>query len=100
MNVELPVSVKTETSMTDKNHESDNVIVYTKDVANDVINEMNSLIQKYGYVSVADFNDIRKVDSNWADAYYGWTSLEGVSINQVQGGFTIVMPKPSRLFEN
>lgn len=71
----------------------DDIIVDTRAEAHVVLDEMDSIIEKYGQASVADFYDVVGVTSDWTDNRYGWTSLRNASIKPVRDGFMLVMPR-------
>lgn len=75
------------------NFEPDDIILYTRQEANAVLDEIDWTIRKYGQASVADLYDAVGVTSDWTDNRYGWTSLMGACVRPVREGFLLVMPR-------
>ena len=73
--------------------EPDDIILDTRQKANEVLDELDWAIHKYGQASVADLYDAVGVTSDWTDNRYGWTSLRGATIRPVREGFLLVMPR-------
>lgn len=76
----------------DAPYDPDDIILDTRAQANDVLNELNYIIQKYGQASIANFYDIVGVTGEWTDNRYGWTSLRGAAIKPVRDGFMVILP--------
>ena len=79
-------------SYRDVPYDPDDIILDTRAQANNVLNELNNVIMKYGQASVAHFYDIVGVTGEWTDNRYGWTSLRGAGIKPVRDGFMIILP--------
>lgn len=75
----------------------DDIIMDTRRDAQDVLEELDRMIYKYGQASVADFYDIVGVTSAFTDNRYGWTSIRNASIKPVRDGFLIVLPRTRSL---
>lgn len=73
--------------------EPDDIILYTRQEANAVLDELDWTIRKYGQASVADLYDAVGVTSDWTDNRYGWTSLMGAGVRPVREGFLLILPR-------
>ena len=79
-------------SLTNSTCEPDDIILDTRAQANNVLNELDYIIHKYGQASIATYYDIVGVTGDWTDNRYGWTSLRGAGVKSVREGFMIVLP--------
>ena len=81
----------------DISYEPDTIIIDTRGEALAVLNELDSMIHRYGQASVADFYDLVGVTSDWTDNRYGWLNLREASIKPVRDGFMIILPRTRAL---
>lgn len=71
------------------------VIFTNSEDAEKVLEEMLKLIDKYGWVTVADLCDLAGVACNYTDNKYGWNDLSGSYVKKWGGnvdGYIIVIP--------
>lgn len=55
---------------------------------------MKKVRDTYGYVSVADLNDLVGFSSIFLDSKLGWSSLRGSQINRMRdGGYKLRLPE-------
>lgn len=73
-------------------YDYEDVIFSTYGEAENVLNCMEELLDRYGVVSVGDMYDLCNVSSDWTDNKYGWTDLHGANIVRIRDGFVIHMP--------
>lgn len=78
-------------------HTFDEIILKTRVEAEEVLDRMDALIDKYEAATVADFYELCGVSGNYTDNKYGWFELRGASISHVRGGYLMNMPKPEPL---
>ena len=62
--------------------------------ANEVLHSMMDIIDKYGYVTVADMYDMSDLPCSYIDNNYGWLDLSSASILSVRDGYILRLPKP------
>lgn len=86
-------------SYRDLPNDPDDIIMDTRREAQDVLEELDYTIHKYGQASIADFYDIVGVTSAFTDNHYGWTSIRDAGIRPVRDGFLIVLPR-TRVLED
>ena len=66
--------------------------------ADEVLNKMLDLLEKYDWVTVADFLDLAGVeDESWSNQDWGWEDLRGVRCTHTKDGYQIMLPNPKRL---
>lgn len=58
-----------------------------------VLNGLKDRIEEYDMATVADFYELVGISSEFTDNNYGWTNLDSAYVNQVRGGYIIVLPK-------
>lgn len=75
-------------------HKFDDVIIDTRDEAEEVLSNLVELIENYDVATVGDFYDLVDMPSTFADAKYGWTNLNRAVVERVREGYILVMPKP------
>lgn len=70
------------------------IIVPTRGDAERVLREMDDLLDKYGIVSVADFNEMVGIVGPYTDAKFGWTKLNTAeAVRTSDGRYMIKLPK-------
>ena len=63
-----------------------------------VLSEMESYIQKYGFVTVLDMYDIVDLFTPYTAANYGWTNLKGATVSRINSTeFYLNLPVPIKL---
>lgn len=77
-------------------HHMDKIIVATRAQAENILQQMYSLLDQYEVVTVADFYSMADITPNHVDQEWGWTDLKGSMVRQVRDGFEIALisPKP------
>lgn len=75
-------------------HDFDEVILSTRAEAEEVIDQMRELVEKYGTASIADFYATVGIDSSHTDEKWGWMTLIGSGVTRVSGGYLLNLPKP------
>ena len=78
-------------SRTGYNH--DDIILETREEAEEVLERMDELIEAYGVVSVADVYDLIGISCNYTDNKYGWTNIRNAEPIHVHGGYLLKLPK-------
>lgn len=81
-----------------RNYFSEEVMIPTRQEAEEVLYWMKESIKDYGSVSVADFYDLCDITSEFTDNKYGWTNLDTAYIRRVRDNdgrmkYCIAMPK-------
>lgn len=75
----------------------DEIILATRIEADEVIERMYYLLEKYETVSVADLYDLVGISGSYTDDKYGWVQLDGSSVSRIREGYVLNLPKPEPL---
>jgi hypothetical protein len=79
-------------------HDFDELIIPSRQEAEEVIDRMFDLLSRYGEVSVADLYELTGIQSSHTDMKWGWRELRGTkAIRLRQGGFLLDLPEPEPL---
>lgn len=73
-------------------HDFDNIILETRDEANEVIDRMYDMLSEYGFVAVSDLYSLLGIDSNHTDTEWGWTNLNGAHARRIRAGWLLDIP--------
>lgn len=76
-------------------YDYDDVIIESRQDAENILANMSDIIDRYRVVSVLDFYDLAGVTSNHnhTDNKYGWTDVKGASVVRVRDGYVIKLPR-------
>lgn len=75
----------------------DEIILETRAEAQEVIDRLFDLLQRYESVSVNDLYELVGVSGDYAAENWGWTDLRGAGITRVRNGYLLDLPKPEQL---
>ena len=62
-----------------------------------VLEKMYAIFEEYHIVTKADLNDILNRTGNFTDNNWGWTDLNGASVDRIRGGYLLNLPKMKHL---
>lgn len=65
--------------------------------AQDVLDGMIDILDKYDAVSIADMYELSGLRSDYTDRKYGWTNLSAAKVVHTHDGFLIDLPRPEVL---
>ena len=82
------------TSRRARSHNFDEIILATRAEANEVLDQLYSVISQYEVASVADLYEMVELPSNFTDNKWGWTDLRGAEITRVRMGYLLDLPRP------
>lgn len=71
----------------------DDLIFSSRQDAQNVLNQMYDVLDRYGFVRVADMMELAGVSFQYTDNYYGWNSMNTAEIIRTRDGWVIKMPK-------
>lgn len=71
----------------------DDIIFDSRGEAENVLIAMDSEIDNYGIVSVADLYELVGISGNYTDNKYGWTDLRNASVARTRDGYTLKLPR-------
>ena len=69
------------------------IVIETRGEAEDVLDSMDELIDKYGTVSVSDLNDLVGRSGEFTDCDYGWTDIRNAQVIRVRDGYKLKLPR-------
>ena len=75
----------------------EDIVCEEKRDADEVIDQLLDLIDRYGQASVADLYDLVGITSSSTDWNWGWFNLSSATTRRVSGGYLIDLPKPQPL---
>lgn len=78
-------------------HNFDEIVLETRQEAEDVLDRLFEIIDRFGAASVSDLYDLVGVQSNHADQKWGWEELRGATASRVRGGYLLDLPEPEPL---
>lgn len=78
-------------------HSFDEIVLEQRVEAEEVLDRLDAMLDKYDSVTVADFYELCGVSGNYTDQKYGWTNIAGASVQRVRGGYLMRMPPPEPL---
>ena len=72
----------------------DDILFPSRGEADAVLEQMDAIIEEYGYVTVADMYDMADMNAPYTGNRYGWTSVRRAEIVRVRGGdYIIKLPR-------
>lgn len=75
--------------------EFDEIIIPSRQEAEEVIDRMFDILSRYGSVSVANLYELTGVQGAHTDHKWGWTELRGArAVRLRQGGYLLDLPEP------
>lgn len=78
-------------------HDFDEIILNTRVEAEEVIDQLFELADRYNEATVADLYDLVGITGNYTDQKYGWTDLRGAGVTHVRNGYLLDLPRPEPL---
>ena len=74
--------------------EYDDLIFDSRGEAEAVLNQMDVIIDTYGFVSVADLYDLAALSAPYTSNKYGWTNVSTADVARLRdGGYVIKLPR-------
>lgn len=75
-------------------HEFDEIILATRAEAEEVLDNLFQLIEKYGQATVGDLYELVDLTGNYTDDKWGWSDLRGSNVRRTRNGYLLDLPKP------
>ena len=72
-----------------------NVIFDSRQEVENVINDIDLLVKKYGYVTVTDLYDLVGATHYYTDNLYGWASTDYFEVVRCRDGYQLKVPTAS-----
>lgn len=73
----------------------DDLVFESRGVAEAVRAQMQEVIERYGFVTVADMYDMADVTQPYTSNKYGWINISSSEIVRIRDGYIIKLPKPA-----
>lgn len=76
-------------------HNFDDIVISSRQEAEEVLDQMYTIISKYDSVTIADLYELTGLESSHTDHKWGWTDLRGARVGRVRsGGYLLELPEP------
>lgn len=76
-------------------HDFDEIVLSTRAEAEEVLDNLYSLVSDYDVASVSDLYQMVGMTASYTDEKWGWADLRGTSVTRVKGGYLLDLPRPS-----
>lgn len=76
-------------------YDYNDIILESKREAEEVLQQMEEMLDRYEVVSVADLYDLVGITGSYTDNKYGWTSLRSADSVRVRDGYLLKLPRPT-----
>ena len=71
----------------------DNIILDSRETAENVLEASKEMINKYGVVTIANMYDLAGLNAPYTGQKYGWVDLRDAKIIRVRQGYKLVLPE-------
>jgi hypothetical protein len=78
-------------------HDFDEIVLDQRSEAEEVIDRLYDVVNKYEQATVADLYDLVGLSSNHTDHKWGWTDLRGSGVSRIRDGYLLDLPDPEPL---
>lgn len=82
-----------EATRTRTSYSHNDIVLDNRGEAEAVLNQMDDIIETYGFVTVADLYDLVGEAANYTDQKYGWTNIRNAEPVRVRDGYLLKLPK-------
>ncbi len=91
---------KTETNTRhcyERSFQNDEILFESREEAEKIKEQMNEIIDKYGFVTVADLYDLCGISASYLDNKRGWTNIDNAKLVIKREGYSVKFPTPIRI---
>jgi hypothetical protein len=74
-------------------HDFGEIVISSRSEAEDVLDNLRTLIDDYGIATVADFYDLVGLTGEFTDDKYGWNDLRSARVRPIRHGYVLDMPR-------
>ncbi len=78
-------------------HNFDEIILETRAEAEEVIERLFDLIERYQSATVADLYELVGIQGSYTDDKWGWIDIRGAGITRIRNGYLLDLPRPEPL---
>jgi hypothetical protein len=75
-------------------HDFDEIVLDERSEAEEVLDRLFDVVNKYESATVADLYDLVGLPSTHADYKWGWTDLRGAGVSRIRDGYLLDLPDP------
>lgn len=75
-------------------HDFDEIILDSREEAEEVIDRLFDLVSRYDTATVADLYELVGLASTHTDHKWGWTDVRGAGVSRVRDGYLLDLPEP------
>ena len=75
----------------------DDIVYSSRPEAEAVLDQMQEVIERYGFVTVADMYDMSNLTEPYTSNKYGWTNIRTAEVTRGGGGYVLKLPKASAI---
>jgi hypothetical protein len=86
-----------QTRRVQERHDFSEVILENRTDAEEVLDGLRELIERYDQASVSDFYELVGITPDFTDNKWGWTDLRDARVQIVRGGFILRLPRTQSL---
>lgn len=76
------------------NHDFDEIILDTRAEAQEVLDQLFTLISDYDVATVADLYEMVGQTGTFTDEKWGWVDMRGAGVSRIKGGYLLNLPRP------
>lgn len=80
-------------------HDFSEIIIENRGDAEEIIERLLDLVERYGVATVKDFYDLVEVTSAYTDNKWGWNDLRTAAVERARGGGYVISLPPTREIE-
>lgn len=98
MSSNKPPTARTLSQRSRARHDFGEIVIASRQEAEEVLDRMYDVLSRYGTVPVADLYELTGIQSSHTDHKWGWTSLRGAKVARLRsGGYLLDLPNPEPL---
>lgn len=75
-------------------HDFDEIILSTRVEAEEVVERLFDLVERYESASVEDLYEMVGIKSDYTDKKWGWLDLRGANVTRTRSGYLLNLPRP------
>lgn len=75
-------------------HDFDEILLTSRPEAEQVIDQLFDIVEKYDTATVADLYELVGLSSDHTDRKWGWTNLSGAGVARTRDGYLLDLPQP------
>lgn len=78
-------------------HDFNEIILETRVEADEVIERLFDLVDRYQSASVADLYELVGIQGQYTDDKWGWVDIRGAGVTRIRNGYLLDLPRPEPL---